>query len=217
MKQRYIKLNNKLNTKIISISSIYNATENRIYNYIDKWFKKQFDMQFNHYALFEKDCVIFTKEQIEALNLKQYLSVTAFKKDKSTLRNLERFRPKKTDQFISNLNSDWSAFLTEQCLNDNFLDPLLDNNDYLDKYFDDYFDNKILPKIIKSLIPPIDWSHQHRQKPKIFEIYNIDNNLYVSIEPKFKTIPAYIIDEEHTKNEFKKIINNVEPIYSEKE
>lgn len=174
-------------------------------------------MQFNHYALFEKDCVIFTKEQIEALNLKQYLSVTAFKKDKSTLRNLERFRPKKTDQFISNLNSDWSAFLTEQCLNDNFLDPLLDNNDYLDKYFDDYFDNKILPKIIKSLIPPIDWSHQHRQKPKIFEIYNIDNNLYVSIEPKFKTIPAYIIDEEHTKNEFKKIINNVEPIYSEKE
>lgn len=214
MKQRYIKLNNK----VISTSSIYNAIENPIYDYIDKWFKKRFNMQFNHYALFEKDCVIFTKEQIEVLNLKQYLSVTNFKEDKITLRNLERFKPKQKEQFILILNSDWSAFLTEQCINDNFFDPLLNdiyfyNHSY--NYFDNYFNDYILPKIIKSLIPPVDPYYKKHQKPKIFEIYNINNYLYLSIEPKFKTIPPYIIGEEYTKTEFKKIIDNSEPIYSE--
>lgn len=215
MKQRYIKLNNK----VISTSSIYNAIENPIYDYIDKWFKKRFNMQFNHYALFEKDCVIFTKEQVEALNLKQYLKATDFKEDKTTLRNLERFKPKQPEEFILILNSDWSAFLTEQCINDNFFDPLLNdcyfNNYHFNKHFEDYFYNNMLPSIIKSLIPPFDIYNNYRQKPKIFEIYNIDNELYVSVEPKFKSIPPYIIGEEYTKNEFKKIIDNIEPIYSE--
>ena len=210
MKQRYIKLNNK----VISTSSIYNTIENPIYDYIDKWFKKRFNMQFNHYALFEKDCVIFTKEQIETLQLKPYLKNIDFKEDRTTLRNLEQFKPIQKEQFISILNADWSAFLTEQCINDNFFDPLL-NDDYFGKYFEDYFYNVLLPDIIKSLIPPLNVSSESYQEPIIFEIYNIDDDLYISVKPKFNSIPKHIIGEEYTKNEFKKIIENIKPIYSE--
>ena len=215
MKQRYIKLNNK----VISTSSIYNTIENPIYDYIDKWFKKRFNMQFNHYALFEKDCVIFTKEQIETLQLKPYLKNIDFKEDRTTLRNLEQFKPIQKEQFISILNADWSAFLTEQCINDNFFDPLLNhryfNNYPFNKHFEDYFYNDMLPSIIKALIPPLDFPSKSRQKPIVFEIYNINDDLYVSVEPKFKTIPKHIIGKEYTKNEFKKIIENIKPIYSE--
>lgn len=203
MKQRYIKLNNK----VISTSSIYNAIENPIYDYIDKWFKKRFDMQFDHYALFERNCVIFTKEQVNALQLKEYLKNTDFNIGRTTLKDLEQFKPVQQEQFISILNSDWSAFLTEQCINDNFFDPLFNDN-YFNKNFEDHFYNVLLPDIIKSLIPPLDISP--------FEIYNINDDLYISVVPKFKSIPKHIIGEEYTKTEFKKIIENVKPIYSEK-
>ena len=211
MKQRYIKLNNK----VISTSSIYNTIENPIYTYIDRWFKKRFDMQFDHYALFEKNCVIFTKEQVDALQLKEYLKNIDFKVGRTTLKNLEQFKPVQQEQFISILNSDWSAFLTEQCINDNFFDPLLNDN-YFSKHFEDYFYNTLLPDIIKSLIPPLNTLPRTYQEPIVFEIYNINDDLYVTVEPKFKTIPKHIIGEEYTKNEFKKIIENIEPIYSEK-